>query len=100
MPTPAETAQAVRGAATVNGNALDSVVAEIDARLLDVELWPNSPSKGSMRDQLHRLRAAYSSAKRAAGFTAAMATRVLNLLGAPPAPDPVPAATTWSTGAW
>lgn len=100
MPTPTETLQAVRDAADVNVAALDSVKAEAGVFALEVETWPNAPSKGYMRDQLHRLQACYDRAKDCALSTSDMATRVIALLGADPGPGPGPGPIHWSTGDW
>lgn len=100
MPTPTETLQAVRSAADVNAEALESVQAQVAVQLLEVEGWPASPSKGYMRDQLRRLKACYHRSRECAVTTSEIATRVLALLGSDPGPGPAPPPNTWSTGDW
>lgn len=100
MPTPVETLQAIRAAADVNADALASVADQLDLQLIDVETWPNSPSKGFMRDQLRRLKACFDRSRVCAEAAASMATRVMALIGVDPGPGPDPAPNTWSTGDW
>lgn len=99
MPTVTETLQAVRAAATANSAALASVKAEGLARLVEVNAFPNSPSKGVVRDQLTRLLANYETARVSAQRLIAGTTSALNAAGTV-TPDPVPSPTNWSTAAF
>lgn len=99
MPTIAETVQGLRGEATANQLALESVRLQVLTRLAEVESWAASPNKGIIRDALARMAGEFEAARKIAASTTTIATRVLDSMGTV-TPDPVPAPTTWSTGAW
>ncbi len=101
IPAP-DAVREIRAAASTNMAALISVADQIDHQLAHVEEFPNAPSKGQLRDGLQRLQARYrESAKLNAGLVR-LTDQILVMLGnpTPPADDPMPPLTTWSTGDW
>jgi hypothetical protein len=98
MPTPSETLHAIRGAANANSAALASVRAELPAWLAEVETWSATSNKGSLRDQLQRVNAAYEEARKQALRLAMLATHAIDQIGTGGDPDALPPAAPWSTG--
>ncbi len=99
---PPDAVREIRAAAQTNAAALRSVSAQVTGQIAHVELFPNTPSKGRLRDGLARLKARYEGTAALNDRMVALSTVVLDMLGSesPPDEDPAPPPTTWSTGNW